>query len=82
MAKVADGSHDEPVVGRGEIVSAKDKNGQNELAMSSRTRPVTHLSGPPTSQVPPSYIVPIQQRKVLPQKARSCGLRTACLERG
>ena len=49
-----DGSCDEPVGGRGEIVSAKKKKKeQNELAMSSQTCPVTHLAGPPTSQVPP-----------------------------
>jgi len=42
------------------------KKKQNELAISSRARPVTHLTGPPTSRVPPSYVAPIQQRKASP----------------
>jgi len=56
------------VGGGREIVSAQTKNKkeQNELAISSRTHSVTHLAGPPTVQVPPSY-VPIQQKKANPR---------------
>jgi len=44
----------------------RKKREQNELAMSSRTHPVTHLPGPPTSQVAPLYLAPIQQSKAGP----------------
>jgi hypothetical protein len=41
----------------------KEQERANKLAMLSRTHAVTHLAGPPTSQVAPSYVAPIQQRK-------------------
>jgi len=44
----------------------KEQERANKLAMLSRTRAVTHLAGPPTSQVAPSYVAPIQQRKTGP----------------
>jgi len=36
----------------------KEKKEENELAISLRTRSVTHLAGPPTSRVPPWYVAP------------------------
>jgi hypothetical protein len=61
----AGGIRNESVVRCGEVVGAekKKKKEEKELAMSSRARSVTHLAGPPTSRVPPSYIAPFQQRK-------------------
>jgi hypothetical protein len=39
---------------------------ENELTMSSRAHSITHLVGLPTSQVPPSYVAPFQQKKASP----------------
>ena len=62
------GVRDEPVGGRGQVVSAgkQKKKEQNEVAISTRTRPVTHLAGLPTTRVPPWYVAPIQDRKADP----------------
>jgi len=67
-AAAAGGIRDEPVGGHGEVVSAEKK--ENELAMSSRAGPVTHLAGRPTSRVPSSYVLPSSRERLdhIPQK--------------
>ena len=50
----------EPVGGCRKVVSAEKqkKKEQNELAISTQTRPITHLAGPPTTRVPPLVCSP------------------------
>lgn len=73
--------------GRGEVVSAKKKKTkkeENELEISSQAHSVTHLAGPPTSRVPPSYVAPIRQRKACPhpsEEGRASQLRFHIEER-
>ena len=51
---------------RGHQHRKKKKKEQNELAISSQARPVTHLAGPPIAWVSPWYITLIQQKKAGP----------------
>ena len=81
----AGGIRIEPVGGgRARQRRKKKKKEQNELAISSRTRPVTHLAGPPTARVPPWYVPLIQQRKAGPhpsEEGRGSQLRLQVEER-
>ena len=76
---MAGGVRNEPVGGRGVVISSEKekKKEQNELTMSSRTRSVTHLAGPPTSRVLPLNVAPPAEKGGPTSLGRGEGLTAA-----